>query len=274
MPQIELSQGTIHYRDEGEGSPLVLIHGLLVNGRVWERLVPLLSTSSRVIVPDLPLGSHPEAMNPAADLSPTGLAALIAELIERLDLSDVTLVGNDTGGALCQLVITAHPNRIGRLVLVNCDAFEHFPPPPFKGVVKFLSRVPGAVAGLAAGARLGPVRRGAMSLAPLTVDPVPDELLRAWVSPLRDRGVRRDLIRVLRGIDPKHTLEAASKLPEFEQPVLIAWGTRDKFFPIEDAERLAALFPHARLERVDGARTFVQMDAPDRLAALIQGGNP
>ena len=173
MPQIELSQGTVHYRDEGAGPPIVLIHGLLVNGRVWERLVPLLSTSSRVIVPDLPLGSHPQAMKPSADLSPTGLAALIAELIERLDLRDVTLVGNDTGGALCQLVVTGHPERLGRLVLVNCDAFEHFPPPPFKGVVKFLSRVPGSVAGLAAGARLGPIRRGAMSLAPPDRGPGP-----------------------------------------------------------------------------------------------------
>src|SRR5438105_4393244 len=122
MPQLELSQGTIHYRDEGAGPPIVvLIHGLLVNGRVWERLVPLLSASSRVIVPDLPLGSHPEPMKPSADLSPIGLAGLIAELIERLELDQVTLVGSDTGGALCQLTVTEHDERIGRLVLANCD---------------------------------------------------------------------------------------------------------------------------------------------------------
>jgi pimeloyl-ACP methyl ester carboxylesterase len=272
MPKIELSQGTIHYRDEGSGPPIVLVHGLLVNGRVWERLVPHLSRDARCIVPDLPLGSHPTAMNPAADLSPTGVADLIAELIERLELDDVTLVGNDTGGALCQLVVTGHPERIGRLVLVNCDAFEHFPPPPFKGLVKFLARVPGAVAGLAAGGRLAPVRRSAMSLAPLTMEPVPDELLEGWVSPLRDRGVRRDLIKFLRGLSPRYTLEAAEKLPAFKRPVLIVWGTNDKFFPFSDAERLAELFEQARLERVQDARTFVQMDAPDRLAALIQGG--
>lgn len=270
MPQVELSQGTIHYRDEGSGRPIVLVHGLLVNCRVWERLVPLLSEGARCIVPDLPLGSHPSAMNPQSDLSPPGLATLIAELIERLELQDVTLVGNDTGGALCQLVVTAHPERIGRLVLINCDAFEHFPPPPFDRLVKFLARVPGAVAGLAAGGRLASVRRRAMALAPLTVDPVPDDLLEDWISPLRDRAVRRDLVKVLRGIDPRHTLQAAQELPGFRRPALIVWGTEDRFFPIQDAERLAARFPQARLERVEGARTFVQMDAPDRLAALIK----
>jgi pimeloyl-ACP methyl ester carboxylesterase len=272
MPQVELPQGRIDYRDEGDGPPVVLIHGLLVNGRVWERLVPFLSRSARCIVPDLPLGSHRQPLDGSADLSPPGVAALIAELIERLDLDEVTLVGNDTGGALCQLVVTNHPERIGRLVLINCDAFEHFPPPAFKMLVKVLARVPGAVGGLAATARFGPVRRAAMSLAPLTIDPVPDDLLQSWVAPLRERGVRHDLVKVLRGISPAYTTEAAEKLPAFKRPVLIAWGTEDKFFPLSDAERLAALFDEARLERVEGARTFVQMDAPDRLAALIEGG--
>jgi pimeloyl-ACP methyl ester carboxylesterase len=274
VPQIELSQGTIHYRDEGSGPPIVLIHGLLVNGRVWERLLPHLATQARCIVPDLPLGSHQTAMNPDADLSPPGLAALIAELIEQLELNDVTLVGNDTGGALCQLVVTAHPERVGRLVLINCDAFEHFPPKPFKGLVKFLARVPGALAGLAAGGRFAPVRRQSMAMAPLTVDPVPDELLEAWVAPLRARPIRRDLLKVLRGIDPRYTLEAAQRLPAFKRPVLVAWGTRDKFFPLCDGERLVSLFDDARLERVEDARTFVQLDAPDRLAALMNGGSP
>src|SRR5581483_7017495 len=102
---------------------------------------------------------------------------------------NVTLVGNDTGGALCQIVCAHHPERVGALVLINCDAFENFPPKAFKPLVKFLARVPGAVAGLVLGGRILQVRQGAMSLAPLTVDPIDDELLRSWLSPLRDRGV-------------------------------------------------------------------------------------
>lgn len=272
MPELKLSQGTIHYRDEGSGPPVVLIHGVLVNGGVWSRLVPLLSSSARCIVPDLPLGSHPEPMAPAADLTPPALAASVAEMLERLDLQDITLVGNDTGGALCQLVVARHPERVGRLVLTNCDAFEHFPPPAFKALIRGLAVVPSAVFTVAQLARIRAVRTRAMSLAPLTVEPVPDDLLRSWVEPLRRGAIRRDLVKVLRGISPKHTLAAAERLPAFNRPVTVAWGTQDRFFPLADAERLAAIFPDARLEKIATARAFVQLDAPERLAELIAGG--
>jgi pimeloyl-ACP methyl ester carboxylesterase len=269
VPEIKLSHGTLQYRDEGTGPAIVLVHGLLVAGSVWDRLIPELAPRARLIVPDLPLGSHRRPMDAEANLTPPGLAALIAELIQRLELTDVTLVGNDTGGALSQLVVANHPQRIARLVLINCDAFENFPPPAFKLLVKGLGRVPGAVATVAALGRVRAGRRAAMSLAPLTVEPVPDELVKTWVEPLRARAIRRDLIKVLRGISPEHTLSAAERLPEFGGPVLIAWGTRDPFFPFADGERLAALFADARIERVADARTFVQMDAPGRLAELI-----
>jgi pimeloyl-ACP methyl ester carboxylesterase len=269
MPQITLSQGTIEYRDEGTGAPVVLIHGLLVSGNVWDRVLPTISASARCIVPSLPLGSHALPMNGDADLSPVGLARLIAELLERLGLEDVTLVGNDTGGALCQLVVAAHPERIGRLVLTNCDAFENFPPPAFRALMKGLGHVPGAVAALAAFGRLRPMRRMAMSVAPLTVEPPPDALVRSWISPLGQRAIRRDVVKVLRGISPACTLAAAERLPRFERPVLIVWGTRDPFFPLADAERLSTVFPDARLETIASARAFVQMDAPDRLAELV-----
>ena len=269
MPEIQLPQGTVQYRDEGSGPPVVLIHGLLVNGNVWERVVPTLSARARCIVPDLPLGSHRHAMRDGADLSPLGLAELIADLIARLELDDVTLVGNDTGGALCQLVVAHHPGRIGRLVLTNCDAFEHFPPPAFRFVIRALGRVPGAVAALELFGRARPMRRATMALAPLTVEPVPDELLKSWLAPLRDRGVRRDLVRVLRRISPEHTLDAARRLAEFDRPALIVWGLRDPFFAFSDAERLAATLPDARLERIENARTFVQLDAPEQLAERI-----
>jgi pimeloyl-ACP methyl ester carboxylesterase len=274
MPDITLSSGTVEYRDEGAGAPIVLVHGLLVNGRAWERLVPPLAGNARCIVPDLPLGSHRTPMQPDADLSPTGLAALIAELIERLELEDVTLVGNDTGGALCQLVCAHHPERIGRLVLTNCDSFEHFPPPAFRLVVGGLARVPGAVAALDLLGRSRRIRKTSMSLAPLTVEPPDDTLLKEWVAALHDRRVRRDLVRVLRGIAPRYTLEAAEKLKGFDRPALIVWGMRDRFFPFSDAERLTATLPQAQLERIDNARTFVQLDEPEALAELIAAFMP
>lgn len=271
MPEIELSHGTIHYRDQGSGPVIVLIHGLLVNATVWDPLIAELSTGARCIAPDLPLGSHRIPMHADADLSPLGVASLIAELVEALELSEVTLVGNDTGGAVCQLVCAHHPARLDRLVLINCDAFEHFPPPALRPIIWGLARVPGSVAALDLLGRSRVMRKASMSLAPLTVEPVPDALLKDWISPLHDRRVRRDLVKVARGIAPDVMLNAEPGLRHFDRPALIVWGMRDKFFPVADAQRLAQTLPDARLERIDNARTFVQLDATERLAELIGG---
>ena len=120
--QVQLPQGTIDYRERGTGEPIVFVHGALVNADLWRKVVPALAKDFHCIAPDLPLGSHTRPLPADADLSPNGAAKLIADFIESLGLDNVTLVGNDTGGALCQLVVTRHPQRIGRLVLTNCDA--------------------------------------------------------------------------------------------------------------------------------------------------------
>jgi pimeloyl-ACP methyl ester carboxylesterase len=268
MPEIQLSQGVVRYREQGTGTPIVLIHGLLVNGNVWDRLVPLLASQGRCIVPDLPLGSHSLPMNKDADLSPAGIAGLIAEFMDRLELEDVTLVGNDTGGALCQLVAADHGERLGRLVLTTCDAFENFPPPAVRPLLTAL-KLPGALAATSVLGRLRAVRGAAFKAMPLTMQPIPDEQVKSWVSPLADKRIRADLAKVVRGIDPAVTVAAAERLRDFDRPALIAWGAEDRFFPFSDAERLAATLPNARLERIPNARAFVQLDAPERLAEMI-----
>ncbi len=270
MPEIQLTQGTLNYRDEGQGPAVLFIHGLLVNGRVWEDVTPLLGSDVRRIVPDLPLGSHTIPMNPGARLDPPALAAMIAELIERLDVNDVTLVGNDTGGALCQLVVARHPDRIGNLLLINCDAFEHFPPRAFAPALTALRRVPGVLASAAVLGRASWGRRLAFKLAPLTVRPIRDDLAQSWVAPLRQRGVRRDALTVMRGIAPEHTLGAVDGLRRFEKPAIVLWGLRDVFFKVADGRRLVDTLPQARLETVEAARTFVQLDAPERVAELVR----
>lgn len=268
MPEIELSQGVVRYREQGTGTPIVLIHGLLVNGNVWDRLVPLLAGQGRCIVPDLPLGSHSLPMNKDADLSAPSIAKLIAEFLDRLELEDVTLVGNDTGGALCQLVAADHRERLGRLVLTTCDAFENFPPPAVRPLLTAL-KLPGALAATSVLGRLRAVRGAAFKAMPLTMQPIPDEQVKSWVAPLANKRIRADLAKVVRGIDPAVTVAAAERLRDFDRPALIAWGAEDRFFPFSDAERLAATLPNARLERIPNARAFVQLDAPERLAEMI-----
>jgi pimeloyl-ACP methyl ester carboxylesterase len=266
---VELPQGTIAYAESGSGDPAVFVHGLLVDGRLWRKVVPLLEGEMRCLVPDLPLGSHLTPMRPEADLSPPGLARLLADYVEALELERVTLVANDTGGAIAQIMAANHPERIGRLVLTPCDAFDNFLPPAFRPL-QYSARVPGLLTGIMQGMRLAPVRRLPIAFGWLIKRDPDDELLADWIRPfLADRGIRRDTVKVLKGISPRHTEDAAEKLRSFDRPTLLAWAREDRFFKPRFAERLAETIPGARLEWIEDSYTFVSEDQPERLAELI-----
>jgi pimeloyl-ACP methyl ester carboxylesterase len=270
MNEVKLPQGTIRYRDSGEGPPIVFVHGLLVDGQLWRKVTPLLEASHRCIVPDFPLGSHTVPMDPGADLSPPGLAKIVADLLAALELDDVTLVANDTGGAISQITAAHHPERIGRLVLTNCDAFENFLPPMFRPL-QWAARVPGMLTGVMAGMRFAPMRKLPMAFGWLIKRDLAAAPTREWVEPfLSNRAIRRDTVKVLRGIDPEYTFEAAERLASFGKPALLAWAVEDRFFKLSFAERLAATIPGAKLEPIEDSYTFVSEDQPERLASLIE----
>ena len=268
---VTVEQGTIAYSETGpaDAPAIVFVHGAFVDGTLWRKVVPQLEGSYRCVVPDLPLGSHRTPMNPGADLSPPGLARLIADFVEAVGLDDVTLVANDTGGALSQLVVTRHPERIGRLVLTPCDAYENFLPPAFR-YLQALARIPGGVAVVAQAMRIPANRRSPIAFGWLSKRRIPSDVLAAWTEPvIRDAEIRRDVRDVLRGISKRYTLEAAQRLREFGGPTMLAWATEDRFFKPKFAERLAADIPGSRLEWIEDSRTFVSEDQPERLAGLI-----
>jgi pimeloyl-ACP methyl ester carboxylesterase len=265
--QLALPQGTIRYREMGEGEPIVFVHGYLVDGRLWSGTAEALSPGHRCIVPDWPMGAHRTAMSPDADLSPPGIAALIAAFLEGLELSAVTIVGNDSGGAMSQVLATRHPERIGRLVLTNCDTHENFPPSLFKAMPP-LAKLPGGMAALALPFRIGALRRAAF--APFAKHPIPPELIDSWMEPsAADSAIRRDTAKFTAGMHKRYTLEAAEKLKAFDRPTLFAWAPEDRIFKLSYAERLAETIPDATLETVEDAKTFVPLDQPERLAELI-----
>jgi pimeloyl-ACP methyl ester carboxylesterase len=268
--EVRLPQGTIRYRDTGSGEAIVFVHGLLVNGALWRRVTPPLEREFRCIVPDLPLGSHALPMEADADLSPPGVARLVSDFLAGLELDRVTLVGNDTGGAICQLVAAHHPAGLGRLVLTPCDAYENFLPPAFRPL-QYAARVPGLITALMQGGRIGAIRRGPLGFGLLSKRrPIDDETLRGYLAPfLADGRVRRDALKVLRGISNRQTIEAAELLRRFENPTLIAWAPEDRFFKLRFAERLAAEMPNARLVMIEDSLTFVPEDQPERLADAI-----
>lgn len=271
--QLELSAGVIDYVDTcGDAPTVVLLHGLLMDASLWDDVVADLSADHRCIAPTLPLGAHDRGMQPNADLSPVGIAALVGELLDRLDLRDVTLVGNDTGGAFVQLLAADGHPRVRRIVLVSCDAFDNFPPGLTGRTIVLAGRLPRALFGLfMQQLRIRPVRRLPIAFGWLTKRG--DATTRRWIRPLlRQRDVRRDAVRVLRGIAAHRTLlvDVAERLPSFKGPALVAWATDDRVMPLEHGRRLAELLPAGRLVEIADSYSLVPLDQPTLLAAAIR----
>jgi pimeloyl-ACP methyl ester carboxylesterase len=268
MPIVDLGAAEIEYRDTGgEGPPILFLHGALVDGSLWDPVVDLLP-GRRCVVPTLPLGSHTIPARHRSALTPEGVADLIADLIERLYLEDVTVVANDTGGALAQLLVTRRPQHIARLVLTPCDALEVFPPALFKPLFA-LGRVPPLLAAGLQPLRIRPVRRLPIAFGWLSKR-VTDETLDRWVRPvLADRRILQDGAHLVRHCDPRITLDLAPRLREFEGEVILAWAAEDRCFKVELGRRLAAQFRAATFVEISDSYTFVSIDRPDELARLL-----
>ena len=271
--QIELSAGTIDYEDTGgDGPAIVLLGGLMMDASLWEQVIAALSPEHRCVAPTLPLGAHRHAMHADADLSPHGLARLVAEFLDRLELDDVTLVGNDTGGALVQLLAGDGATRMGRIVLVACDAFENFPPGLTGKTLVLSGKLSPAIFGLfMQQMRLRPLRRLPVAFGWLTLRG--DAVTAGWMKPvLTQPDVRRDTVRVLRAIAAQRDLllDAAKRLSNFERPALVVWASEDRVMPPEHGRLLAELLPHGRLVKITDSYTLIPLDQPTRLAEAIQ----
>lgn len=269
--RIDLPQGTIHYRDIGTGPAILFIHGLFLSGTIWDKTIERLSSHRRCIVPEFPLGAHTIPLKKQADLSPIGVAKLIADFLDELDIEQVTIVGLDFGGVIAQAAAARFNNRISRLILTNCDALEVFPAAGF-AYLKWLPRIPFATWILGKLMHhVGPLRRHKTSFAAFAKTPIPDSLLKEWVRPMAiSSGVRRDVKKMLRGIDDALTLSLPGELKRQEISVLLAWGAEDELFPLDLARRLClAIGENAFLVEIPDAKTFVPHDAPKALASTI-----
>jgi pimeloyl-ACP methyl ester carboxylesterase len=269
LREVRLSNGVVRYRECGSGEPVVFVHGLLVNGDLWRKVVPVVARTHRCITPDLPLGSHEVAFAPDADLSVQGLARIITDFLAALDLRGTTIVANDTGGALTQVAVTESPERIGRLLLTSCDAYDVFPPVLFRPL-QYLALVPPLLYALVQPLRLRALQRLPIAFGWAAKRPIEPAIQDGYLRPFfSNADVRRDCIKALQDMSPRHTLRAAERLHEFTGPVLIAWAAEDRFFPQEYGRRLAGAFPNAQLEIIPDSYTFIPEDQPRRLADVI-----
>jgi pimeloyl-ACP methyl ester carboxylesterase len=215
---VALSAGPLRYRDQGRGIPVVFLAGLVLSSGFWRRVVPALTQPIRAIVPDLPLGAHTLPMRRDADLSPTAIADLVVELLDKLEIGEAVIVGNDTGGVMAKLLATRHPERVSALVLTPCECFENFLPPIYR-YLQLIAYLPGAIWPLAQSMRFSAVRRLPIAFGWLTKRPIDKRAYDSYLTPGRiDGGVRHDSAKVLRAIRRRYTIQADAALRHFERP--------------------------------------------------------
>ncbi|MFF2927383.1 alpha/beta fold hydrolase [Streptomyces celluloflavus] len=272
MAEVDLSAGTVEYQDTGgEGPVVVLLHGVAMDGSLWRNVVAPLRSDFRCVVPTLPLGGHRRPMKPDADLSIAGVARLVAEFLDRLDLRDVTLVMSDWGGAQA-LVSEGRDERIGRLVITSCEAFDNFPPGAPGNNLFTSAKLPGGINFAFKLLKWKPMRRLPMTWGWMSKRPVPHEVMNGWFEPLwTSKEVRRDLRKYVLGVPSKSELLGwAEKLRDFDRPALVVWAAEDKVMPPEHGRKLAELLPKGQLVEIEDSYTLIPEDQPEQLSAHIR----
>ncbi len=267
MREVELPAGVIEYDHVGSGPPVVLLHGLLMDHTLWDRVLPLLPQGFTYVRPVLPLGAHRRPMKPDADLTLRGQVRLVADFLDALDLDAVTLVHSDWGGAL---FLTAHglDQRVARQVILPCEAFDNFPPGLPGKMVTLAVRLPGGLQLAARQLRVPRLRRLPVLLGQMARRPLPDDLAHRWTEPLlRDPLVRRDLIAYARGpFDKKELVRDTEALRRFTGETLVLWSPDNRVMPPEHGRRLAELLPAGRYAEVPGAYVLSTLDEPETVA--------
>lgn len=270
MKSVEVTAGTVHYGEAGnpDGTPVVLLHGLLMNDAQWDLALPLLPAGFRYVLPVLPMGGHRSPMRDDADLSMPGMVGVVGDFLDALDLRDVTLVVSDWGGALF-LTDAGRDKRVARLVICPSEAFDNFPP-GFPGKVTWLaSRTTGTVALALRQLRVGWLRRQFFMLGMMAKRPIPQRIVDEWTAAgIADKRIRRDLIKYCRTrFDKTDLIRATNRLADFDGPVLVLWS-HNPVMPDRHAERLAAL-TGGQLRYIDDANVLIMLDQPEATAQAI-----
>ena len=271
MPSTEVSAGTIHYEEAGEGPPLVMVGGLAMDGRLWEGVSAELAATHRCLMPTMPFGSHPEPMRPDADLSLRGMARIVAEFIESLGLDGVTLCFNDWSGAQV-MVADGLLDRVSALVLASCETEGNYPPGLAGQAAVISAKLPGGLSVMRRTLLIPSLRRLPFVYGQMSKHGVPDDLMREWLEPLRRPEIRRDVRKYIGDVAQgrRDMAAATSSLRDLRPPRPRRLGQRGA----DDAER-GRPQARVRLPRRPPGRDRRQLHAdPDRPAARAGGGDP
>ncbi len=270
MKSVDVTAGTIEYREEGDpdGAPVVLLHGLLMNDTQWNLALPHLPAGFRYLLPVLPIGGHRIPMRDDADLTMPGMVDVVADFLDALDLTDVTLVVTDWGGPLF-LTDRGRDARVARMVVCPSEAFTNFPP-GFPGKMTWAgTRTTGTLKLAMAQLRIGWLRNRFFLFGMMAAKPIPQDIVKAWTEAgLADVRIRRDVLKYARTkFDKSELMRATNRLADFRGDVLVLWS-RNRVMPVAHAEALAEL-TSGTIRYVDDAKVLIMLDQPEQTAREI-----
>jgi pimeloyl-ACP methyl ester carboxylesterase len=255
--QVKTLSGTIGYVEQGSGPVALFVHGVMLNGYLWRHQLAQLADVRRCIAVDLMAHGNTE-IAATQDVSVTANAHMLAQFLDALKIDRVDLVGNDSGGGICQIFAAMYPARIRSLVLTDCDAHDNWPPDAFKGFVDMVAA--GGLAGtLEAMLADKSVYRSpqALGLAYERPSEVLDDTIETYLRP-HTRSAQRthDLERFVNAFDCRHTVDIEAALNSLRIPTLIAWGTDDIFFDLKWSHWLKKTIVGSRRVEINGGRIF------------------
>jgi pimeloyl-ACP methyl ester carboxylesterase len=244
---VQTASGRISYTQQGAGPVALFVHGVLLNGHLWRHQLAHLSTLRRCIAVDL-LAHGDTEIAPDQDVSVTANAKMLKEFLDALNIDQVDLVGNDSGGGIAQIFAALHPQHLRSLTLTNCDAHDNWPPEPFKPFLA-MAAAGGLRGTLDAMLSDKSVYRSPQALGPAYEHPerLADDSIERYLRPLvRTETRTRDLQRFLAAFDNQHTLAVEAQLKTLKVPTLIVWGTDDVYFDVKWSHWLADSIPGTR----------------------------
>jgi pimeloyl-ACP methyl ester carboxylesterase len=257
--------GSISYVERGSGPAALFVHGVLLNGYLWRHQLEQLGDLRRCIAVDL-MGHGNTEVSAAQEVSVTANAHMLAAFLDALKIDQVDLVGNDSGGGICQIFAALYPQRVRSLVLTDCDAQDNWPPEAFKPFVAMVA-AGGLPATLAAMLADKSIFRSPQALGPCYEQPdgVSDDAIETYLRPhLRSPQRTHDLERFVNAFDCCHTVAIEKALRRVQAPTLIAWGTDDIYFDLKWSHWLAQAIPGAKRRiEFDSARLFFPEERPN-----------
>lgn len=255
---VQTPSGRIAYTEQGQGPVALFVHGVLLNGHLWRHQLAGLSDMRRSIAVDL-LAHGDTEIAADQDVSVTANANMLKEFLDALNIGQVDLVGNDSGGGIAQIFAALHPGYLRSFTLTNCDTHDNWPPEAFKPFLAMASNG-GLRKTLDAMLENKSIYRSPEALGPAYEYPdrLPDASIEEYLRPLVKTEQRtRDLQRFLAALDNRHTVAIEGGLKALQAPTLIVWGTDDVYFDVKWSHWLAGEIPGTRRRvEFEGARIF------------------